>query len=78
MTATLTERYIAAAIRSIPTASRNDVQAAFSQALAEASVGEIIGSSLLTGLYAIVLVAFWVTRVFAVLERSVSTANLPD
>lgn len=54
------------------------VGVALSQVLAEASLGDIIGSSISTGLGAVVTVAFWVTLVFAVLERTVTTSVLPD
>lgn len=40
------------------------------QALAGAEIGELIGSSVATGAAAVVHVAFWVTLVFVVLERT--------
>lgn len=40
------------------------------QALAGAEIGELIGSSVTTGAAAVVHVAFWVTLVFVVLERT--------
>lgn len=153
MTATLTERYIAAAVASIPPASRDDVQAeldvsiadaidarieqgeepaaaeravlndlgdpgilaagyadrplhligprfylpwwrllkllwaivpaaamggvALGSVLAGAPVGEVIGSSISVGLATAVHLAFWVTIVFVVLERTGSASSLP-
>lgn len=154
MTATLTERYIAAAVASIPPASRDDVQAeldvsiadaidtridqgerravaeravlndlgdpgilaagyadrplhligprfylawwrllkllwaivpatamggvALGQAIAEAPIGEIMGTTIATGVSAFMHVSFWVTLVFAVMERTGNDSALPD
>lgn len=43
---------------------------ALGKALDEASIGEIIGTTVVVGLHAIVHVCFWVTLVFFVLERT--------
>lgn len=51
---------------------------ALSEMLAKASISEIIGNSISTGLAVVVYLTFWVTLVFAVLERTLSTSALPD
>lgn len=50
---------------------------ALGQTLAGASVGEVIGSAVVAGLGTIVHVAFWVTLVFVILERTGNAAALP-
>lgn len=51
---------------------------ALGQVLSDAPVGEVIGSAVVAGLGAIVHVAFWVTLVFVILERTESSSALPD
>ena len=51
---------------------------ALGQVLDGASVGEVIGAAIVAGLGAVVHVAFWVTLVFFILERTGSDTTIAD
>lgn len=51
---------------------------AIGQAVAEASLGEVIGQAVSVALAVIVHVSFWVTLVFAILERTTGGKPLPS
>jgi hypothetical protein len=51
---------------------------ALGQVIAQAPVGEVIGSSIAASLSSIVHIAFWTTLVFFILERTNSESSLPE
>lgn len=51
---------------------------ALGQVIAQASVGEVIGSAIAATLSAVVHIAFWTTLIFVVLERTNNASSLPE